>query len=199
MSNEGGETNLMATDKREYKNLDEIIHICQEYKQLLESIPFLLNYGSTPSSLISTAEKLKVLGLNWGDQINYSDFVIRKGYHLTNNGTGHQPDKDTWYVIWDTSGIGIFQFLDDNSNPLARDEYNKFKHRMMEYGCVNYDNLNGKIVFEIENGKKLLLDYPKICKETKERLQKIIKEDELLKAKEKYEKLLAESKSGANE
>lgn len=188
----------MDTDKREYKDLDEIIHICQEYKQLLESIPFLLNYGSSPSSLISTAEKLKVLGLNWGDQINYPDFVIRKGYHLTNNGTGHQPDKDTWYIIWDNGGIGLLQFLDDNSNPLAREEYKKFKQRMMDYGCVNYDNLNNQIVFEIENGKILLLDYPGICKDTRENLQRIMKADELLKAKERYEKLLADSESEDN-
>lgn len=53
--------------------------------------------------------------------------------------------------------------------------------------------MHAHIIFDIEHGKKLLEDYPKIRQETADKIKKKLKNEELAKAKRKYEQLLAES------
>ncbi len=169
--------------------LDEVERISNEFKDLLNSKNMYFNMG-TPYDFLRAVEILRVLGLNWGDQYKYNDFRIRKGYYITNNGTGHKPDYDTWYIEWDNGNVGAYQFCDDESYPYVQEEYREFKERLMSYGHVNYDPLNNHIIFEVENGKKLLADYNLICKETRAKMRKKFQEIAIERTKKKLEELL---------
>ena len=38
------------------------------------------SYGNSPNKYLETCKKLKALGLEWGDNIEFDDFKIIKGY-----------------------------------------------------------------------------------------------------------------------
>lgn len=172
--------------------LDEVERISNEFQNLLDSKKPYWNM-QYPINFLSAVKILRVLGLNWGDQYKYNDFRIKQGYYVTNNGTGHKPDKDTWYIEWDNGNVGAYQFCDDESYPYVQEDYREFKERLMSYGPVNYDPLNNHIIFEVENGKKLLADYDLICKETRVKMRKKLQEIEIERTKKKLENLLKET------
>lgn len=92
-------------------DLDSVIKICEQFKKVIEPTKRREGYGNTPSELIYAAEKLKALGLEWGDRIQYRDFRIRKNYYITNSATGYKPNKEEFYIEWDNGNVGRLQYI----------------------------------------------------------------------------------------
>lgn len=172
-------------------NLDERIKLIETYKsECRTNVPY--GYGYNEDELLSTCKKLKALGLEWGDKISFDDFRITKGVKITNSATGYEYDSKSYYVHWDNGNIGAYQFVSGGDMYRAiQDEYKEFKEKLMSYNPIDWDDFNSHIVFDVENGKKVMADYEEIVKETREKIQiksKIYKAEQ---AKLEYEKALA--------
>lgn len=172
--------------------LDSVIKICNQFEKIMEPTRFCCGYGNTPSSLIDAAEKLKALGLEWGAKIEYPDFRIRKNYYMTNSATGYKPNKDEYYIEWDNGNVGRLQFVRQDYWFAVEDEWADFLSVLKSYDPVDYDPLNCHMVFEVENGKRLIKDYPEICKETRQRMNKKINSIRLKEMEKQYKALLEE-------
>lgn len=171
--------------------IDEKIEIIKAYQALKANMPY--GYGTHENDILKTCELLKAFGWEWGHKTHYEDFRIRKGYYITNNSTGHKSNPEEWYVEWDNGNVGAFQFVvEDEHYNIVQNEFCEFVEMLMSYNPVNYDRLNNHIVYDIENGKKVLADYEQICKETRKKMEVKIKKAKLEKAKADYEKLLAD-------
>lgn len=151
------------------------------------------NYDYRPSEQLVICEKLKALNLDWGDKIDFEDFKIQKGYDITNSTTNYKGNNDDYYIHWGNGNIGCLMFVNIEDYDLAQNDYNEFLEKLRLYGAVDWDEANDHIIFDIEHGKKLLNDYSKIKQETNEKINKKLKNRRLKKAKEEYERLLAES------
>ena len=173
-------------------NLDERIKLIKKYQKYCNTnVP--CRYGSNPSDLLKTCEKLKALGFEWGDKITFEDFKITKGFYISNSSTGYIPTEGRYYIQWDNGNVGAYQFT-GNSDVYreVQEEYRAFKNKLMSYNPVDWDNLNDNIIFDIENGKKLIADYKNIIAETREIMRSKVNACKLKKAKEEYEKALAD-------
>jgi len=173
-------------------DLDSVIKICEQFKKVIELTKWREGYGNTPSELIYAAEKLKALGLEWGDRIQYRDFRIRKNYYITNSATGYKPNKEEFYIEWDNGNVGRLQFVRQDYWFAVENEWNDFLSALRSYDPVDYDPLNCHMVFEVENGKRLIKDYPNICKETQQKMNKKINVVRLEEMGKKYKELLEE-------
>lgn len=172
--------------------------LCEEYKALMDDAR-RYGYGgwNSPETYIDIINKLEVLGREWGDSsmINgYQEFRLLKGIAgLVNTGTYFAGDKNKYYIHW-RNKIGPYLFVSgSNTYNAVRDEYNEFVNKLMQYNPLDYDLINDHIVYDIENGKKVMADYPSIIKETEEKMRKKLRAVKLERAKAEYEKLLAES------
>ena len=177
------------------KNLDKIIKICKDYQKILDDVPF--SYGNYPNLIIEACEKLKVLGYEWGEEITYPDFSVVKKPYITNSNTKYQFEDDKYYIVWDNGNIGRLQFVRQDYWWNVGDEWQEFIDKLMLYDPVDYDTLNCRMIFDIENGKRLLNDYPAITAETRKKMGQKIKVLKLEKAKKEYEKLLEEMENEA--
>ena len=171
-------------------NTKEVREICEKYLDIRRNTPF--GYGYDVTEIINSCNKLEAMGWEYGHKLNYADFRIRKGYYITNNGTGHKSNKDEWYVEWDNRNIGRLQFVSQEYWGYVSDEWDEFKRTLMSYNPVNYDPLNCHIIYDVENGKKILEDYPDICKKTSEAMEKKLKQVKVEKAKAELERLIKE-------
>lgn len=172
--------------------IDERIEFLKTYINEFEKTS-QYGYGYRANEYLKTCEKLKALGFNWGDKIDFEDFRIYKGHNISNSSTNYKGNDDDYYIHWDNGNVGCLMFVNSENCDLARDDYNEFLEKLRSYGAVDWDDFNAHIIFDIEHGKKLLEDYPKIRQETADKIKKKLKNEELAKAKRKYEQLLAES------
>ena len=176
-------------------NLKEATKICNEYYNLTRNNV----YGTyAPYEMMSVCEKLAALGLEWGDPINYEDFYICKGndYHLSNSATHYKFDKNTYYIHWDNGNIGKYQFVGDFGYHLIDDEWNEFKEILMSYKPLDYDSYNCHIIYDVENGKRLIKDYKDICKRVKEKVAKKVKEAQIQKKLKEIDALKKQLEGG---
>lgn len=150
-------------------------------------------YGNSPISYLETCEKLKVLGLEWGDSIEFIDFKIVKNYNITNSTTNFQGDKNKYYIHWDDN-IGRLMFVEQEYYWLVEKEWREFINILKSYDPLDWDKYNSHMIFDIGHGKKLISNYAEIKKKTYDKMEAKIRQVELEKAKKKYEKLLAETK-----
>lgn len=175
-------------------DLDKRIEVIEKYIEICDSAPFSYFANSSEAKkLLGVCEKLKVLGYEWGNElVSHSHFSLTKGYHIINNGTGHISDKNEWYIVWDNGNIGAYQFVDGSSRYDAiQDIFREFKEELMSYGIVNYDPWNDYIVFDIENGKRIMKDYGDILNRTYRKVDRKCKEVRLKNMKKEYEQLLS--------
>ena len=172
-------------------DLDYVVDVCKQYEEIRKKAQY--GYGNSPTDYIETAKKLKALGWEWGHRLNYDHFRIRENYYITNSATHYKPKKGEYFIEWDNGNVGAYQFVGDFGYPLVQDEFKEFEQKLMSYNPVDYDPYNCHIVYDVENGKRLIEDYPQLLIETKAKMQKKIKAAELEQAKKKYEKLLAEA------
>lgn len=171
--------------------IDERIDFLQTYIDEFEKTS-KIDYGNSAYGYLQTCKKLKMLGLDWGADIIFKDFRIVKGCHLINSTTHYKGNNNDYYIHWD-GNISCLMFPISENWDLVKDDYQEFLKRLISYGAVDWDDLNDHIVFDIEHGKILLKDYPKIKQETVEKIKRTIKNEELARVKRRYEQLLAES------
>ena len=172
--------------------ISEVRKLMQQVRAIKANMPY--GYGLYETEIIDTCDKLEALGRKWGEAVCPRDFLVTKGYHICNSATGHRSKDDTWYVVWDNGNIGRLQFVSDKYYYDVQNEWEEFKNRLLSYNPLDYDKLNDFIVYDLENGKRLMADYKQICEETLAKMKDKIKQIQLKEAKEKYERLLNEVK-----
>lgn len=170
-------------------DLDEAMNVCKSFSDILCEKP--LCYGETPFVIFKTCEMLKAFGWEWGHDVYYKDFRFVKGYLLDEPGTDHKSNPQEWYVEWNNGNVGAYQFVcrsgEYNS---VQNEYQEFVSELMKYNPLNYDKNGGKIIYDVENGKKLLDNYESIVEKTQKKIDMKIISLDVEKAKERYEELL---------
>lgn len=165
----------MKNNSKKLNDLDEIIHICEKYEKIRKCNAYGYIYYS--SNIIEICNKLKAMGLNWGDKLTTSNhFYVAKFECMANPATDYIPtDPDEFYVHWDNGNIGRLQFTTIDYWGYLGDEWREFKNTLKSYNPVDWDDLNNHMVFKIEDGKRLMNDYKDICKETQEKINTKIK------------------------
>lgn len=171
-------------------DISEVRKLMQQVRTIKANMPY--GYGLYETEIIETCDKLEALGRKWGEAVCPRDFRVVKGYDICNSSTGYQPKDDTWYVVWDNGNIGRLQFVRNEYYSCVQNEWEEFKNRLLSYNPLDYDKLNDVIVYDLENGKRLMADYKQICEETSAKMKDKIKRVQLKEAKEKYERLLNE-------
>ena len=170
------------------KSLDDIIRICEEYDEIRKAS---LNKFCLPHEYIEMCHALKAFGLEWGDRIiTLSDFRLTKGkYYISNSTTYYKPDKDEYCVHWDNGNIGRYQFTDEAGYKYIGEEWQKFIDILMSYSPVDYDKTRCHIVYDVENGKRVMADYKDICDAIKIKVRLRLQIEELEEAKRKCKEL----------
>lgn len=174
--------------------LDEIINICNQYMEIMEKINKPVH--SNPTDIVEDCKKMKAFGYDEWEQILIPyDFAIYKGdaYHLHNSVTKYKFDPDKYYIHWDNGNIGRLQFITKEYYYVMTEEWQEFRNRMLSYNPVDYDELNDHIVYDIENGKKAMEDYKKICREIDSKMDKKIKQIKIQEMEEQLRELKGES------
>lgn len=172
--------------------LTEIKEVAKRFEEIRNTEHY--TYGAHyPRDVLDACEQLEVLGREWGDPLPSGDFRMYKGtsYHICNSATHYIPGKDQWTIHWDNGNVGRLQFVGNKYYNTVAHEWDEFLRRMRE-GCVDYDPLNCHIVYDIENGKKIMEEYDDICKETKIAMSKVIKKKQLQEAEKELERLREE-------
>lgn len=172
------------------RNLDEVIKQIEEY-QILEKEAQGFRYNTQYSdSLLTSCQKLKAMGLEWGDKIDIPyHFILTRKYYLTNSKTHYKSAKDEWFVVWDNGNVGRLQFVSDKYWSLVGEEWRDFYNEMLSFSPLDYDPLNDHIIYNIENGKKAMANYKDLCKRTQEAMNKKIKEAQVKELEEQLAKL----------
>lgn len=170
-------------------NINEAIRICNEFKNLLNDRPY--RYGMTYMEILDTCEKLKILGYEWGDPLPDPDFKICKGnyYVLTNPVTKYNFDPDKYYIHWDNGNIGQFQFV---SERIFYEGFEKFLNKLHSYNPLDWDPYNCHIIYNIEDGKRLIDDYADIVKATREEAAEVTKKYRERQLEEELKRLRSE-------
>ena len=160
--------------------------------------------GYNPYHVDDVIRTHEALGLKWGDEINLpSEFSVGKAA-VSNPAIGCSFDADDCYIIWDNGAVGRERFIDlgDCSHCILKrhlvrcpdyitdDVWNAFKERLMSYEPLDYDTVRDYMVFSVENGKKLLADYPTICEETRTAFKRATAQYEIEKKKKEIEELV---------
>ena len=170
-------------------NIDKAIKICKDYNDLLKNRPY--GYGIYPDEILCTCEKLKVLGRDWGEPLLCSDFEMYKGENivLTNSATGYTFNPDEWYICWCNGNVGQLQFVHEH---IFYDGFEKFLNKLHSYDPVDWDPYNCRIIYDIDNGKRVVNAYQKICDETAAEARKVTREYRARKLKEELDALESE-------
>lgn len=138
-------------------------------------------YGWARKEIEDNVKTMGMLGIPWGEKFKIPrDFVVVIGQpYLANSETHFKFSKDENYVVWDNGNIGRLQFGDFRGE-IYREfdgEWEEFQEKLLSYGALDYDPMNDRIIYDIENGKKLMLDYDEICREISSKIK--VKEKKL--------------------
>ena len=173
--------------------LDERIKLLEAYLAAFNRPDIPYGYGSGPKEYLETCNKLKALGAEWGDKLPKEQFSIVKGkaLGLFNRATSYSFDPDTYYVKWDTDGIGRLMFVNEKFWFNVQEEWDAFTQKLASFNPLDYDPINNEYVYSIEQGKKLMAAYPDIYNETRAAISaktKEIKKKQLLQQLEDLNK-----------
>lgn len=173
-------------------NIKEAKRIITEYDNLRKNRPY--GYGDSSSAMLETCKKLEALSLEWGDQVYYPDFLICNGeFNVLNSATHYEFDPDKYYIHWDNGNIGRLMFINNTYYySITDDEWDEFLATLRSYNPLDYDMLNCHIVYDIENGKKVMADYKDICDRTRNKMNAKIKAAEIEKKRQEIERLQKE-------
>lgn len=174
--------------------LDERLELATKYDEV-----FGQEYKDV-QTIIEECKQLKVLGYDWGEvQFGtygkiHGDFILYKGgRNLSNRTTKYRFDDEEYYIHWDNGNVGRYMFLVDADYSEEETKiWEEFRSELISYNPLDYDGYNCHMIYNIEDGKRLMNDYEDICDRTREKFRKYSTKKKLEKAKEKYEKLLAE-------
>ena len=147
--------------------------------------------------LCKYADELGIELTDYYPRIEYGFFVINrqikvgKGCVLTNSTTKYEQNGKDSLVIWSES-TGRFAFVSGGYYDDIIDEWEEFMDVLKSYNPLDYDELNNKYIYDIENGKKLINDYKDIVNDLEKKINKKIKMVQLEKKKKELERLQAE-------
>ena len=157
---------------------DEIKKVYERFMQIKESAhPSYTLWGKTGLDYVEVCNELEALGLKWGDQLcPRRDFYIGRGSSISPVFSS-DLDKDIFYVVWDNNNAGRMQFASGEYYHCIADEWKEFWAKLLSYNPIDCDYNHCRMVFDIENGKRLMSDYEGICENTQKKcLAKIKKE-----------------------
>ena len=170
------------------RTVKEIKEIATAWKELSREM-----CDFSVESVINECNMLEALGEEWGYEIPCC-FRVIKGGHMTMSSTYYKFDDDEYYVHWD-SGIGRLQFVTGEYYDDIKEEWQQFLAKLNDYKPLDSDIYNNHIVYDVENGKRLMNDYNDICEQTREVIQKKIKKVRTEKLKKELEELEAENEA----
>lgn len=175
--------------------IEEASKIIKDYDNLIKEGKDL-GYGWFEENVKDTIKTMEILGVSWGEKIRIpKDFSVIKGKpYLLNSKTHFNFSENENYIVWDNGNVGRLQF-GDFSSELYREideEWEEFEEKLLSYGALDYDPMNCKIIYNIENGKKLMHDYDDICGEVRSKIKVKAKKFEIEKMKRELEKLQRE-------
>lgn len=172
-------------------NLDEVIVKLEECAHIIDDcIKYGYGYSRDPLTILQTCDKMKVLGIDWGEALNIpSDFTMCQQYWLTNSATRYKPEKDSWHIEWDNGNVGRLQFVHENYWYVVQEEWDEFLREMRD-NALDYDPMNCHIIYDIENGKKAMEGYRDLCKRTQEAMNKKVKAEQIRRKQEELAKLM---------
>lgn len=175
--------------------IKEAKQITEDYDNLYKENYKYGYYAHTVNEMKSILTKLEVMGLEWGDSLVIPNhFRLTKGYYLTNSKTHYKEQDDEWYIQWDNGNIGRLQFISEKYYAFVEDEWEAFKAELLSYNPLDYDPLNNHIIYDIENGKKVMANYKDICKRTQEAMNAKVKEAQIKEMEEQLAKLKGQNK-----
>ena len=170
------------------------IEAVKEYLKYFPTDP----YAQSNLILCEYAEELGMeLSGKYYPRIEYGYFLINsqikvgKKYWLTNSATKYEQNGKDSLVIWDES-CGRLAFVNRDYWWDIDDEWKEFMNVLKSYNPLDYDELNNNYIYDIENGKRLINDYDKICQDFMEKVNKKIKEVDIANKKKEIEKLQKE-------
>ena len=166
-------------------------------KEYLKYFP----YDSSANNNLQLCEYADELGIELNNgyypRIEYGYFVINsqikvgKKYHLNNSATNYAQNGENTIVIWSES-CGRLAFVSDKYWWDIEDEWEEFMSVLMSYSPLDYDKINNNYIYDLENGKKLIVDYDKIVKNFQNKVNKKIKEIDLANKRKELERLQKE-------
>lgn len=131
---------------------------------------------------LEECEKLKALEKDWGEKTFYPDFELRKGDYLKHFSPifSSENNKDAYFFKWDIGNIGRYHLnCTDKAYFAIGDTWESFLEKMESYNPIYNDRGNCCLIYDIENGKRLMNDYPVFLKEAREEAKKVITKYEI--------------------
>ena len=129
--------------------------------------------------------------IEYGYCVINSQIKIGKTCGLINSATKYEFNGKDTIVIWDES-CGRLAFINSDYWYNVEDEWKEFMNTLMSYNPLDYDKVNDKYVYDLENGKRLINDYDGIVKDFMDKANKKIKEVKIAKKKQELERLQKE-------
>jgi len=146
---------------------------------------------------LTMCECLDLLGMKFPNKVSYFPKVeyssllindqirVDKKFYITNSTTGYERGDEKAFVVWGEP-CGRLAFVHEKYYGDIETEWNEFKNILKSYNPLDYDEINNKYIYNIEDGKRLIADYDNIITTLKENIHKTIS---LVKLKEKEEEL----------
>lgn len=168
--------------------------IIKDYDNLISESKGL-GYGYFEEDVKNTIETMEILRIPWGEKIRIpNDFRVKGKPYLVNSKTHFKFSENENYIVWDNGNIGRLQFGDFSGNLYKEidEEWAEFEEKLLSYQPLDYDLMNCRIIYNIENGKRLIHDYENICSEVQSKIRVKVKKHEIEKMKRKLEELQKE-------
>ena len=180
-------------------------------KEKIEAIKNYLKYfpnDSTASNNLTLCEYAEELGVALDRKSYYPNmhcdyFQINgqikagKKYYLVNSRTQYKINGFDTIVIWNAS-CGRLDFVNDYYWYTIEDEWKEFMKTLLSYEPLDWDELNNTYIYDLENGKRLVEDYPQIHKEFLDKCHVRIKAYQLEQKRKELERLQKELEESDN-
>lgn len=120
-----------------------------------------------------------------------SKLEASKSYYLTNKTTNYEHNNVDTVVIWDT-GCGRLEYVNSDYWYDIENEWQEFMDVLKSYEPLDYDEVNNRYVYSLENGKRLIEAYDELEEAFKDKLNRKIKAVQLAQKKKQMELLQKE-------
>jgi|GEM_PF-3414774 hypothetical protein len=118
---------------------------------------------------------------------------LGREYQLANSHTGYHQNKKEILVIW-SEPCGRLAFVDNRYYCVIENEWDEFMNILKSYEPLDYDPINNTYIYDIEHGKKLIVDYKDIVGNFEEKLRSKVNEILIQDKREQLKQLQEELK-----
>ena len=176
-------------------------------KERIKAVKEYLNYfpnDTYAKNNLTICECLDELGLDiklggyypkaeYGGSISFNSQIrLANRWHLTNRTTKYDFDNyQGKAIVWNES-TGRLAFVDIDFYEDIEDEWKEFKNVLKSYNPLDYDEINDNYIYDLENGKRLIVDYEKIVQDFMTKANEKIKKVKLDRKRKKLERLQRE-------